>query len=190
MLRRNRQGLRARCTEATDDRVARAAFRAIIRRRTATVRLPVVPPVPVLALTALTALVACAPAFAQDRAVADADTATAIATPLAGPGDAARGRALLAARDPANCILCHAVESAGIRVAGNLAPALDGIGARLSPAQLRARIVDSSRINPQTIMPSYFRTEGLVEVAAAYRGKTILGAQQVEDLVVYLSTLR
>ncbi|MBL8384536.1 MAG: sulfur oxidation c-type cytochrome SoxX [Burkholderiales bacterium] len=111
-----------------------------------------------------------------------------IAAPLAAPGDAARGRALLAARDPANCILCHAAP--GVRFAGDLAPPLDGVGARLTPAQLRLRLVDSSRINPATIMPAYYRTEGLTEVAAAWRGRTVLTAAQIEDLVVYLSTLR
>jgi sulfur-oxidizing protein SoxX len=141
----------------------------------------------VRSLFALALIALAAHASAQGSA---SFVTSGIEAPLAGPGDAARGRALLVARDPANCILCHAVEAAGIRAAGNLAPALDGIGARLTPAQLRARIVDSSRINPQTIMPSYFRTEGLVEVAAPYRGKTILAAQQVEDLVMYLSTLR
>ena len=113
-----------------------------------------------------------------------------ISAPLAGPGDAARGRALVGARDPANCILCHGVADARVRFAGDLAPPLDGVGARLSPAQLRLRLVDSAILNPQTIMPAYYRIEGLTQVAPAYRGKTILTGQQIEDLVVYLSTLR
>ena len=113
-----------------------------------------------------------------------------IPEPLAAPGDAARGRALVTARDPANCILCHGVAAAAVRFAGDLAPPLDGVGARLSLAQLRLRLVDSAILNPQSIMPAYYRTEGLTQVAAAYRGKTILTGQQIEDLVVYLSTLR
>jgi len=64
------------------------------------------------------------------------------------------------------------------------------VGARLSPAQLRLRVADSTRIDPQTPMPAYYRTEGLTQVAAAYRGKTILSAQQVEDVVAYLATLK
>jgi sulfur-oxidizing protein SoxX len=118
----------------------------------------------------------------------------AIPEPLAAPGDTARGRALLLAREPANCILCHAAPAelvaAGARFSGNLAPSLDGVGARLSEAQLRLRIADGRRLNPQTIMPSYYRTEGLVEVGVAWRGRPILAAQQLEDLLAYLSTLR
>ena len=73
---------------------------------------------------------------------------------------------------------------------GNLAPPLGGVGARLDEGQLRLRIVDSMRLNPQTIMPSYYRLDGLNQVAAAWRGKTLLTAQQVEDTVAYLLTLR
>ncbi len=112
------------------------------------------------------------------------------AEPLGPPGDAARGRALLIARDPANCILCHGLADPAVRFSGNLAPPLDGAGSRLTPAQLRLRIADSSRVNPATIMPSYFKTDGLTAVAAQYAGKPVLSAQQVEDLVVYLSTLK
>ena len=114
----------------------------------------------------------------------------AIAQPLAAAGDATRGRALLLARDPANCLLCHGLTDAAVRFSGNLAPPLDGAGSRLSPAQLRLRIADSSRINRDTIMPAYYKTGGLTAVAAQYAGKTVLSAQQVEDLVVYLSTLK
>jgi len=73
---------------------------------------------------------------------------------------------------------------------GNLAPPLVGVGARLGEGQLRLRIVDSIRLNPQTIMPSYYRVDGLNRVAAAWRGKPVLTAQQVEDTVAYLLTLR
>jgi sulfur-oxidizing protein SoxX len=113
----------------------------------------------------------------------------AIAMPLARMGDAARGREVLMGRD-GNCLLCHAAPETGVRFMGNLAPTLSGIGARMSPAQLRLRLVDSSRLNPETIMPSYYRIAGLNQVAQAYRGKPILTAQQIEDVVAYLSTLR
>lgn len=116
--------------------------------------------------------------------------ADGIPQPLAPPGDAARGRALLIARDPANCILCHGLADAAVRFSGNLAPPLDGAGSRLTIAQLRLRVVDSSRLNPETIMPSYYKTAGLRAVATAYQGRPVLTAQQVEDVVVYLSTLR
>ena len=73
---------------------------------------------------------------------------------------------------------------------GNLAPPLGGVGARLGESRLRLQIVDSMRLNPQTIMPSYYRVDGLNQVAATLRGKPVLTAQQVEDVVAYLLTLR
>jgi sulfur-oxidizing protein SoxX len=112
-----------------------------------------------------------------------------ILAPLAGlSGNAERGRALVTARDPANCVLCHAVP--GAAVAGDLAPSLAGVGARFSVAQLRLRVVDEQRVVTQTIMPSYYRVQGLNAVATEYRGRPILDAQAVEDVVTYLSTLR
>jgi sulfur-oxidizing protein SoxX len=73
---------------------------------------------------------------------------------------------------------------------GNLASPLAGVGARFGEGRLRLQIVDSMRLNPQTIMPSYYRVDGLNQVAAALRGKPVLTAQQVEDVVAYLLTLR
>ena len=113
----------------------------------------------------------------------------AIATPLASRGDPARGREIVLSRD-SNCILCHAVPASGVRFMGNLGPPLAGTGARLSEGQLRLRIADSLRLNPGTIMPSYYRVEGMNSVAAQYRGRPVLTAQQVEDVVAYLLTLR
>ena len=114
----------------------------------------------------------------------------AIREPLtAVAGDQARGRDVLMGRD-GNCLLCHAVPETGARFMGNLALPLSGIGARLSEGQLRLRIVDSMRLNRETIMPSYYRTDGLNQVGEAWRGKPILTAQQVEDIVAYLLTLR
>ncbi|MFO1398942.1 MAG: sulfur oxidation c-type cytochrome SoxX [Burkholderiales bacterium] len=110
--------------------------------------------------------------------------------PLAPGGDAARGRALIVARESANCVLCHAVPDAAVRFAGNVGPSLAGVGSRLTAAQLRLRIADSTRLDPDSVMPSYFRTEGLVRVASAYEGKPVLSAREVEDLVAYLVTLR
>jgi sulfur-oxidizing protein SoxX len=139
------------------------------------------------------ALLAAAPASAQAVQPYRVE-GLAIEQPLSARGDASRGRALLVARDPANCILCHAAPAdlmkSGVRFSGNLAPSLDGAGARWTPGQLRLRIVDSRRLNPDTIMPSYYRTDGLVEVATAWRGKPILNPQQIEDLIAYLVTLQ
>lgn len=106
------------------------------------------------------------------------------------PGDAARGRAIVANRQLGLCLLCHTAPIPEERFQGNLAPDLAGAGARWSEAQLRLRLVDSRRVNPQTIMPPYYRSEGLVRVGSPWQGKTVLGAQQIEDVVAYLRTLR
>lgn len=106
------------------------------------------------------------------------------------PGDPARGREIVLNRNEGACILCHAVPDAGVRFMGNIAPSLAGVGARLSAAQLRLRVIDQSRVDPNTPMPPYYRVDGLREVARAYQGKPILKAQQIEDVVSYLQTLR
>lgn len=105
-------------------------------------------------------------------------------------GDPARGRAIVANRQVGLCILCHSGPFPEVRLQGNLAPDLGGAGTRWSEAQLRLRIVDARRFNPDTIMPPYYRIEGLERVAAAWRGKPILTAGQIEDVVAYLLTLR
>lgn len=105
-------------------------------------------------------------------------------------GDPARGRAIVVNRQVGLCLLCHSGPFPEERFQGNLAPDLKGAGSRLSEGQLRLKIVDPGRVNPATIMPPYHRTEGLVRVAPAYRGKPILSAEQVEDVVVFLTTLR
>ena len=105
-------------------------------------------------------------------------------------GDPARGRAIVVNRQVGLCLLCHSGPFPEERFQGNLAPDLAGAGKRSSEAQLRLRIVDSSRINPATIMPAYHRTEGLTRVAPAWRDKPILSAEQIEDVVAFLTTLR
>jgi L-cysteine S-thiosulfotransferase len=115
----------------------------------------------------------------------------AIPQPLTGArGDPARGRAIVANRQVGLCLLCHSGPFPDERFQGNLAPDLRGAGARWSEGQLRLRIVDSSRINPTSIMPAYHRTEGLVRVGPAWRDKPILTAEQIEDVVAFLLTLR
>jgi len=104
-------------------------------------------------------------------------------------GDAARGRALVLDRTT-TCILCHSGPFPETRFQGDLAPDLAGAGNRWSASQLRLRLVDAARFNPDTIMPSYFRTEGLVRVGGNWAGKTILSAAQIEDIIAFLATLR
>jgi sulfur-oxidizing protein SoxX len=105
-------------------------------------------------------------------------------------GDAKRGRALILAREAANCLLCHTLRDPDVRFAGNLGPPLDEMALKFSAAQLRLRVVDNFRLDPATIMPSYYRVDGFNAVASAYRGKPILTAAQVEDIVAYLATLK
>ncbi|MGJ5011030.1 sulfur oxidation c-type cytochrome SoxX [Bradyrhizobium oligotrophicum] len=113
-----------------------------------------------------------------------------IAQSLTGqPGDAARGRALVLARS-STCILCHSGPFPEARFQGDLAPSLAGAGSRSTMPQLRLRLVDASRLNPATIMPSYYRIDGLTRVGSAWRDKPILSAEQIEDIVAYLATLR
>lgn len=115
----------------------------------------------------------------------------AIPVPLSGvPGDAARGRAIVADRQEGLCLLCHAAPIAEVRFQGTLAPSLAGVGRRWSVAQLRLRIIDSQRLNPGSMMPPYHRTDGLARVGAAWRGRPLFTAQQVEDVVAYLATLQ
>jgi sulfur-oxidizing protein SoxX len=104
-------------------------------------------------------------------------------------GDPARGRAVVANRQVGLCLLCHSGPIPEERFQGSLAPDLRG-AARLSEGQIRARLVDPASANPQTLMPAYYRTEGLTRVAPSLRGKTILTAEQIEDVVAYLMTLR
>ena len=104
-------------------------------------------------------------------------------------GDPVRGRAIVANRQLGLCLLCHSGPIPEERFQGDLAPDLKGAGKRWTEAQLRARIVDSRRLNPATIMPSYYRTEGHWRVAPAFRGKPLLSAEQIEDVVAYLGTL-
>jgi len=114
----------------------------------------------------------------------------AIPEPLTGTkGDAARGRALIVDRSN-TCILCHSGPFPEQAFQGDLAPNLAGSGSRWSEGQLRLRLVDASRLNAATIMPSYYRVAGLARVGVSWRGKPILSAEQIEDIVAYLVTLR
>jgi L-cysteine S-thiosulfotransferase len=134
----------------------------------------------------LTAALICVAGGAQ----AGASLPASLPASLTGAkGDPARGRAIVADRQIGMCLLCHSGPIPEEPFQGNLARDLRTAG-RLSEGEIRQRIVDSSRIDPQSIMPAYYRSEGLARVAPAYRGKSILTAAQVEDVVAYLMTLR
>ncbi len=104
-------------------------------------------------------------------------------------GDVTRGRALVVERS-STCILCHSGPFPEQKFQGDLAPSLAGSGSRWSEGQLRLRLVDASRLNAATIMPSYYRVDGLDRVGTLWHGKPILSAEQIEDIVAYLATLR
>lgn len=106
------------------------------------------------------------------------------------PGDAARGRALVAERRTSLCLLCHPAPLPGPPPQGNLAPDLAGSGSRWSAAQLRGRLVDARRLNPATTMPPFHATDGLTRVGAAWQGRPVLDAQQVEDVLAWLLSLK
>ncbi|MFO1147368.1 MAG: sulfur oxidation c-type cytochrome SoxX [Alsobacter sp.] len=105
-------------------------------------------------------------------------------------GDAGRGRLIVASRQSGLCLLCHAAPLPEARQQGDLAPDLAHVGARYTAPQLRLRVVDSRRLNGASLMPPYFVTTGLQRVAPAYRGRPILGAQEIEDVVAFLETLK
>lgn len=105
-------------------------------------------------------------------------------------GDAARGKAIVTNRHVGLCLLCHSGPFPEEKFQGDLAPTLAGAGSRLSVPELRLRIVDGSRLNADTIMPAYYKTEGLVRVGTPFTGKTVLTAQQIEDVVAFLATLK
>jgi sulfur-oxidizing protein SoxX len=105
-------------------------------------------------------------------------------------GNPERGRVIVVDRHVGLCLLCHSGPFPEQKFQGTIAPDLTGVGSRASEGQLRLRIVDASRINPQTIMPAYYRVTDLYRVAPAFRGKPLLDAEQIEDVVAYLASLR
>jgi sulfur-oxidizing protein SoxX len=105
------------------------------------------------------------------------------------PGDPESGRRIVLAREGGDCTICHAMPLPQRQFHGTVGPPLDGIGGRYSAGELRLRLVDPKAFNPDTIMPAYYKVEGLHRVLERYRDKPLLTAQQVEDVVAYLLTL-
>ncbi|MCZ8183786.1 MAG: sulfur oxidation c-type cytochrome SoxX [Beijerinckiaceae bacterium] len=110
--------------------------------------------------------------------------------PVSRPPDPENGRRIVVDRRKGLCLLCHSGPFPEVRFQGDLAPSLAGAGSRWNPAQLRARLIDSRLFNGETIMPPYFRAEGQFRMAGAFKGRTILTAEEVEDVTAFLSTLR
>lgn len=106
------------------------------------------------------------------------------------PGNAERGSEIFVDRERGHCVLCHAIEGLEAEFQGNVGPDLSSVGGRLSAGQLRLRIADYQIVRPGTLMPSYYRIHDLYQVAEAYQDDPVLTAQEVEDLVSYLSERR
>lgn len=104
-------------------------------------------------------------------------------------GDAKAGRAIMINRKQGNCLACHAVsDMSEQQFHGKIGPALDGVAGRYSEGQLRMLVVNSKHVYPDTMMPAFYRAEGLHMVLKGFAGKSILSAQQVEDVIAYLGT--
>ena len=130
-------------------------------------------------------------AGAAAASMAASTAADGLPEPLtAAPGDAVRGRAIVLDRQQGLCLLCHSGPFPEERAMGNLASNLQGAGSRWTVAQLRLRVADARRLDPGGLMPSLHRTAGLSRVGAAWQGRPVLDAQQVEDVVAYLRTLQ
>ncbi len=117
----------------------------------------------------------------------------AIATPVSdAPGDPENGRAVFASRSLGNCLACHAnsdLSDEGFH--GEVGPALDGVASRWSEEQLRTIVVNSKAVFTElSIMPSFYSLDVGQDVREDLVGKTILTAQEVEDVVAYLTTLK
>ena len=148
----------------------------------------------ILALVALVPI----PGMAQDTAALPDDNGGwagkdyAIEEPLCGlDGDALRGQQVVSDSHTGNCLACHQLPIPGIEAYGTIGPPLQGIASRFTEAQIRVRIVDTRNINPMSIMPGFYRDPRLINrPGKPYRGKTFLTAQQVEDVIAYLVTLK
>ena len=140
----------------------------------------------------LSAVVYAFPAWAGTQTAAVGDPLKlAVAGPLtSAPGNADDGRAIVVNRQLGLCLLCHSGPLPEERFQGTLAPSLAGAGTRWSAEQLRLRIMDARQLNPQSIMPAYYSIEGLTRVSPNLQGRTILNAQQIEDVVAFLVTLK
>ena len=148
----------------------------------------------ILALVALVPI----PGMAQDTVALPEDYCGwevkdyAIEEPLCGlDGDALRGQQVVSDSHTGNCLACHQLPIPGIEAYGTIGPPLQGIASRFTEAQIRVRIVDTRNINPMSIMPGFYRDPRLINrPGKPYRGKTFLTAQQVEDVIAYLVTLK
>ena len=106
------------------------------------------------------------------------------------PGDPASGRRIVENRQLGACLLCHSGPFPDPHLQGTIGPSLDGVGARLNAGQIRLRLIDGRTVNAATVMPPYYVVDGLNRMGRQWQGRPILDAQQIEDVVAFLVTLR
>ena len=136
------------------------------------------------------AMVVSGTVYGDDTLVSYRIVDGAILAPLtAQPGDPERGRRIVRDRNAGDCTICHALPLPQREFHGTLGPPLDGIGSRATAGVLRLRLVDPKVLNPATLMPAYYRVEGLSRVLERYRARPMLTAPQIEDVIAYLLTL-
>ena len=117
----------------------------------------------------------------ENRAILDSLTGRA--------GDPARGERIVRDPEKATCLICHAIPIEGEPDPGNIGPPLHGVASRYTAGELRLRLVDPKRLNPDTVMPSYYARDERHRVAVEYRGRSIYSASEIEDVIAYLQTL-
>ena len=145
---------------------------------------------PLVALWSVALLGLGFPAVAEEEPAGSRVENHAILESLTGrPGNPARGERIVRDPDKATCLICHAIPIEGEPDPGNLGPPLHGVASRYTAGELRLRLVDPKRLNPETVMPSYYEARGLYRVANEYRGRSIYSASELEDVIAYLLTL-
>lgn len=141
-------------------------------------------------LLAMALALAAAPAAAQGLVPYQVLNG-AIDKPLAAePGNPGRGRRIVADLDRVSCLICHALPIPEEPDHGAVGPSLIGVGGRMTAGEIRLRLIDPKVVNPASMMPSYYRTDGLNRVQGRYRGQPIYSAQELEDVVAYLAQLK
>ena len=145
---------------------------------------------PFVALWSVALLGLCFSAVAEEEPAAYRVENHAIHESLTGrPGDPVRGKRIVRDPDKATCLICHAIPIEGEPDPGNIGPPLHGVASRYTAGELRLRLIDPKRLNPETVMPSYYARGGLHRVAPEYRGRSIYSASELEDVIAYLRTL-
>ncbi|WP_138934753.1 sulfur oxidation c-type cytochrome SoxX [Roseovarius arcticus] len=149
----------------------------------------------ILAFAASTGAATAAEIAPSDVSYVDGSVETSL-TGVA--GDAESGRTIVGNKGLGNCVACHQVtDLSDVPFQGEIGPMLDGAGDRWSEAELRGIVANAKMMFDESLMPSFYKTEGFIRPGKAYTGKAaddtlgpLLEAQQVEDVVAYLTTLK